>query len=121
MVFLLRFVRAALRSNDEVFLKTCQYLVDSFVVKVEFSTVSPSVRAAASVLGSLHLFSAVVLDEPASDCWTSTLVYYTKYDQDKITATTLAMLDVVYKAATNDTKYMGAYTKYKSYRQHKRL
>merc|ERR1719186_2355504 len=58
MVFLLRYARAALRSHDATFLETCQFLMDSYIVSSAYSSTLPSLRAAASVLGSLHQFSA---------------------------------------------------------------
>ena len=63
MVFLLRYVKAALRSGDEMFIETCQYLLDSFIVRLEYSCIVPSLRAAASVLAALSLFSSLVVDQ----------------------------------------------------------
>merc|ERR1719186_2315834 len=124
MVFLLRFSRAALRSSDSVFLETCQYLIDSFIIHKEFSSTRPSRLAAGAVLAASHLYSALVdadIETPPS-CWTPTLVHYSGYSKEEVEPVALSMLREVFKAATHeDYKYKGAYTKYKSQSQHNRL
>jgi len=121
MVFLLRYVKAALRSGDEMFIETCQYLLDSFIVRLEYSCTVPSLRAAASVLAALSLFSSLVVDQEVTSFWSATLVHYTGYTQDQLAPTALDLLDLVNQAARGETKLMGAHAKYKSNSQHKKL
>merc|ERR1719186_906830 len=121
MVFLLRYARAALRSHDATFQETCQFLMDTMYESSAYSSTLPSLRAAASVLGSLHLFSAVVVEE-GYECWTDTLVHYTGYRGEDVAAVAVAMLQEVAKAVENDEyKYRGAYNKFQSNSQHNRL
>ena len=122
MVFLLRFARAALRPDDSVFISTCQYLIDSFIIHAEFSSTRPSLLAAGAVLASLHLFSAAEDASTPPSCWTPTLVHYSGYAEGEVVPVARAMLREVFTAATEDDyKYKGAHTKYKSQSQHKRL
>ena len=124
MVFMLRFSRAALRSSDSVFLETCQYLIDSFIIHKEFSSTRPSLLAAGSVLAASHLYSAPVdaHTEAPPSCWTPTLVHYSGYSKAEVEPVALSMLREVFKAATDeDYKYKGAHTKYKSQSQQNRL
>lgn len=124
MVFLFRFARAASRPNDSTFMETAQYLIDSFIIHVEFSATAPSQLAAGAVLASLHLFSAPEVEDTDSppDLWSDTLVHYSGYSFEEVAPTALAMLKEVLRAATvEDYKYMGAYTKYKSNSQHGKL
>jgi len=121
MVFLLRFVRAAQRSNDTEFIATCQLLMDASIVHVSFSSTPPSLRAAGSVLASLHLFSAA-LEESGLECWNKNLVYYSGYSVGEVAPIAVAMLEEVARAAEDeDYKFNAVYTKYKSNSRHNRL
>ena len=54
--FLLRYARAALRSMDELFYDTCNYVMDSHLVLASHSCAPASQSAAASVLLSSLLY-----------------------------------------------------------------
>lgn len=118
MPFLKRYSRAALRGQDEKFIETCQYLIDSSVTDQCFSTTLPSQRAAASVLASSLLFSVLVNEEGPTDdeVWSITLRHYTKYHISDLVEIALNMFKSFY-----GRKYEGALKKYESNSMHQRL
>jgi len=117
MPFLKRYIRAALRSQDEPFLETCQYLIDASVVDEKFSTVVPSKQAAGSILGASLLFSLQAnQDTLREDIWTTTLEHYTQYKVEDILSVARTML-----SWQLDPQYKGASTKYTSNSMHNRI
>jgi len=125
-VFLLRFVRAALRSNDPVFLKTCQYMMDSHLHLASHASLLPSLIAASSVGATLLLYEVHSTDKypkvfTLADVCTPTLVHYTGY---KIGALKVVMSEMISHALAvwlDSSKFKGALKKYKSLSQHQRL
>merc|ERR1719232_1876818 len=80
-VFLLRFARAALRSMDDLFYDTCNYIMDNHLLLASHSCVPASQSATASVLLSslLYYVSAndntdITLSPSVEIIWTPTLV-----------------------------------------------
>jgi len=122
-VFLLRFSRAAFRSDDPEFLKTCQYLLDTHLPLPSHPSLPPSLLAASAVACSslLYYVSANASIPKVSTIWTPTLVYYTKYNLAMLLTTCQEMMDQVLAATTSTTKFTGALVKYKSMSQHQRL
>lgn len=123
MSFLKRYLRAALRGNDEPFLETCQYLIDGSIVDEGFSTVVPSKQAAASILGASLLFSLHVNQDEAEgpgeeDMWTPTLRYYTRYTLHEVVPVAKTMFKCIVEAGASG--YNGARVKYTSNSMHKR-
>jgi hypothetical protein len=116
--FLSRFTRAALRSEDLVFLKTCQLLTDCNLPHPSHSCLAPSLLAAAAVYVTSLLFniSANCESHQACSLWTTTLRHYTRYKQDEVVPAGLAMLQMFLSE-----KYSGVRTKYKSNSQHDKL
>eukprot|EP00088_Acartia_fossae_P024761 TRINITY_DN25654_c0_g1_i1.p1 TRINITY_DN25654_c0_g1~~TRINITY_DN25654_c0_g1_i1.p1 ORF type:complete len:413 (-),score=86.25 TRINITY_DN25654_c0_g1_i1:157-1395(-) len=119
MPFLKRYTRAALRSNDDKFLETCQYLIDGNIVDDCFSTVSPGQQAAASILAANLLYSMSVnkFEEPTEEeVWSLTLRHYTKcHVKDIINIVhTMIKLQLV-------SEFTGAKTKYTSNSMHQRI
>jgi len=122
-VFLLRYTRASLRSQDSEFLKTCQYLLDSHLPHSSHPCCTPSLVAAAAVLAtSLLNYLAVNNSFPKpSTIWTPTLVHYTTYNLTLLAPTSLQMVEQVIAAMLATSKFTGAMVKYKSHSQHQRL
>ena len=125
-MFLLRFVRAALRSDDPVFLKTCQYMMDSHLHLASHASLVPSLVAAASVGATLLLYEVhSTVNHPKvftlADVWTPTLVHYTGYKVGALKVVIFEMISHTLAACRDSTKYMGALIKYKSLSQHQRL
>merc|ERR1719186_2498842 len=119
MVFLKRFSRSANLLEDDMFYKTCQLLMDSYIVTKEYPSTPPSLRAASSVMGALQLYKAV---NKGSGQWTDNLKRDSGYSSDQVAPVALDMLEEVWKAATvEEYRYKGAYVKYKSNSLHKRL
>eukprot|EP00088_Acartia_fossae_P060970 TRINITY_DN7314_c0_g1_i1.p1 TRINITY_DN7314_c0_g1~~TRINITY_DN7314_c0_g1_i1.p1 ORF type:complete len:438 (+),score=100.11 TRINITY_DN7314_c0_g1_i1:47-1360(+) len=118
-----RFVRAACRSNDLKFVKTCQYLIESHAVDVKFPTVRPSLQVAGGVLGAILLFHVQANQDigniDLSSLWNATLVYYTNYGEDEVLPVTLDILRTL--TGENAGKYEGAYNKYLSESRHSKL
>jgi len=122
-VFLLRYVRAALRSEDPQFLKTCQYLLDSHLTNSSHASLPPSITAAAAVLASCLLYnlSNNHLTPSSSSIWTPTLVHYTTCNLSYLASVARDMVDQVLAAVLGTSKFTGATVKYKSLSQHQRL
>jgi len=122
-VFLLRFARAAFRSDDPEFLKTCQYLMDTHLPLPSHPCLPPSLLAAAAVACSslIYYVSANASLPTVSTIWTSTLVHYSNYNFAILMSTCQEMLDQVLAATISTTKFTGALVKYKSLSQHQRL
>ena len=125
-VFLLRFVRAALRSNDPVFLKTCQYMMDSHLHLASHASLVPSLIAASSVGATLLLYevhSTVKHPEvfTLADVWTPTLVHYTGYKIGALKVVMCEMISHALAACLDSSRFKGAWIKYKSLSQHQRL
>jgi len=126
-VFLLRFTRAALRGEDAEFLKTCQYFFDSHLPHPYHSSNSPSCLAAAAVACATLVYHQSANPEATSvsvspnTIWTPTLRHYSTYNLSSILATCKEMMNQVLAAASDNTKFIGSITKYKSYSQHQRV
>ena len=99
--FLSRFTRAALRSGEEEFYKTCTFLLDCHLVVNDHSSHLASHLAAAAVLAALTLYRAAVCSStspPVSaistiwTVWTPTLVHYTAYTVRDLAVTAEEML-----------------------------
>ena len=128
-LFLLRYIKAALREDDDQFLETCFYLLDSHLTNSLHSTIGNSKLAAAAVLSSCLLYhlSAIPESLPAlPELWTPTLQYYSGISLLKVKDVLCVVsnmldklrLNIEYK---NSDKETGTYNKYKSMSQHKRL
>jgi len=118
MSFLKRYLRSAMRNHEEIFVKTCQYLIDASLVDKAFSTILPSKQASASILASNVLFYVHAnTDEPTEDkMWSPTLKYYTKYSLEDVIYTARSMIK-----GLKTPEYSGAAQKYKSYSKHRRV
>ena len=126
-------MRAALRSNDPVFLKTCQYMMDSHLHLASHASLVPSLVAAASVGATLLLYEVhsmlyevhSTVNHPKvftlADVWTPTLVHYTGYKIGALKVVMFEMISHAMAACLESTKFMGAWVKYKSLSQHQRL
>ena len=125
-MFLLRFVRAALRSGDPVFLKTCQYMMDSHLHLASHASLLPSLIAASSVGATLLLYevhSAAKYPKVITleGVWTPTLIHYTGYKIGALKVVISEMIGHALAVCLDSTKFMGALIKYKSLSQHQRL
>ena len=129
----MRFVRAALRSDDPVFLKTCQYMMDSHLHLASHASLVPSLVAAASVGTTLLLYEvhSILYEDHSTvnhpkvftlaDVWTPTLVHYTGYKIGALKVVMFEMISHAMAACLESSKFMGAWVKYKSLSQHQRL
>jgi len=127
-VFLLRFARAALRSMDDLFYDTCNYIMDTHLLLASHSCVPASQSAAASVLLSslLYYVSAnddtdIILSPSVEIIWTPTLVHYSSYSHTDLLQISLEMVNQMIHTSAEDYKFRGAVTKYTSQSQHKKL
>jgi len=122
-VFLLRYARAALRSEDPQFLKTCQYLLDSHLTNSSHASLHPSTTAAAAVLASCLLYnlSSSSLTPASCSIWTPTLVHYTTCNLSYLASVSRDMVAQVLASSLGTSKFTGAAVKYKSLSQHQRL
>jgi hypothetical protein len=116
--FLPRYTRAALRSEDPTFLKTCQLLADCHLLNPSHSCVAPSLVAAAAVYVTSLLFNMSVHSglQPSCLLWTTSLLHYTSYTSYEVVPVGLAMLQMFVT-----DKYSGVRSKYRSNSQHERL
>jgi len=126
--FLLRYVRAALRSMDELFYDTCNYIMDSHLLISTHSCAPASQSAAASVLLSslLYFISAndsadAILSPSVETIWTPTLVHFSSYSHEDLFQICLEMVNQMILACAEDFKFRGAVNKYTSNSQHKKL
>merc|ERR1739838_409105 len=128
-LFLLRYTKAALREDDDQFVETCFYLLDSHLTNSLHSTIGNSKLAAAAVLSSCLLYHQSVNPEslPAlPELWTPTLQHYSGIflhqvkDVLSVVSNMLDMLRLNIENKNSD-KVAGTYNKYKSMSQHKRL
>jgi len=123
-VFLLRFTRAALRSEDSEFVKTCQYIMDTYLPHALHPCTPPSCLAAAAVASAILIYyiSSNLNDAISSTfIWTPTLIHYTTYSFSSIHNTCIMMLDQLRAATSSNAKLTGSLNKYKSLSQHQRL
>jgi len=123
-VFLLRYSRAALRAKDDKFYETCNYILDSHLAVFTHSCQPPSSTAASAVMlaNLLYNLAADERSQPSpEDVWTQTLVYYSNHYAKDLVAISLGMAEQMILACADDYKFRGAFTKYKSNSQHKRL
>jgi len=123
-VFLLRFTRAALRSEDSEFVKTCQFIMDTYLPHALHPCTPPSCLAAAAVASAslVYYVSSNPHDAiPLKFIWTPTLIYYTTYSFSSIHNTCIMMLDQLRAATSSNAKLTGSLNKYKSLSQHQRL
>merc|ERR1712013_401937 len=113
-VFLLRFTRAALRSEESEFLKTCQYFFDSHLAHPLHPSSPPSCLSASAVLcASLVYFISAnpeVTSVSQTAIWTPTLIHYTTYNLPSILGTFKDMINQVLLATTGATKLTGSLT-----------
>lgn len=123
--FLSRFTRAALRSGEEEFYKTCTFLLDCHLVVKDHSSHPGSHLAAAAVLAALTLYKAAVstTQDPAilATLWTPTLVHYTAYTISDLLVTAAEMLTQLILQYSEGSQFHGARIKYTSRSQHGQL
>merc|ERR1712025_224495 len=123
-VFLLRFTRAALRSEDSEFVKTCQYIMDTYLPHALHPYTPPSCLAAAAVASAIlvyHVSSNPNEAISSTFIWTPTLIHYTTYSFSSIHNTCIMMMDQLRAATCSNAKLTGSLNKYKSLSQHQRL
>merc|ERR1712142_654333 len=123
-VFLLRFTRAALRSEDSEFVKTCQFIMDTYLPHALHPCTPPSCLAAAAVASAIlvyHVSSNPTYAIPSTFIWTPTLIHYTTYSFSSIHNTCILMLDQLRATTCSNAKLTGSLNKYKSFSQHQRL
>jgi len=124
-VFLLRYTRAALRSNDEQFYETCCFIIDSQLVLPTHPCFRASeTAAAATLLSSLlyHLaFNGGHKAPEAQQIWTESLQHFSGFKIAEIVEPASMMVDQMILACNEDYKYRGAVKKYQSQSQHKKL
>jgi len=132
-LFLLRYTKAALRQDDDQFLETCFYLLDSHLTNILHSTIANSKLAAAAVLSSCLLYYLSANPEclPAlPELWTPTLQHYSgislRHIKDVLSVAS-NMLDIAAEhsmlniESKHSQEMIASYNKYKSMSQHKRL
>merc|ERR550534_740773 len=129
-IFLLRYARAALRSMDEFFYDTCNYIMDTHLLLAIHSCIPASQSAAASVLLSSLLYYVSANDSPdtivspspsVEIIWTPTLVHFSSYSHTDLLQISLEMVNQMIHASSEDYKFRGAVNKYTSNSQHKKL
>jgi len=126
-----RYVMAALRHNDQKFIKTCQLILETHMIHEQFPTVRPSLQVASSVGVALILFhvqavqfnkddTEIVLDSSdLADVWTKTLQYYTNYNLEDILPHAASILRNL--IVSHSGRFDGARKKYSSQSKHSRL
>lgn len=124
-VFLLRYTRAALRSNDEQFYETCCFIIDSQLVLPTHPCFRASETAAAATLLSLLLYHLAFnggQEVPEAQLiWTKSLEHFSGFKIGEILEPATIMVDQMIAACNEDYKYRGAVKKYQSQSQHKKL
>jgi len=124
-VFLLRYTRAALRSNDEQFYETCCFIIDSQLVLTTHPCFRASETAAAATVLSLLLYHLAFnggQEAPdAQQIWTKSLEHFSGFKIGEILEPATIMVDQMIAACNEDYKYRGAVKKYQSQSQHKKL
>jgi len=126
-VFLLRYSRAALRSNDhdKQFYETCCFIIDSQLVLPTHPCFKASETAAAATLLSLllyHLAANQGQEMPeVEQIWTKSLQYFSGFEIGEILEPASMMVNQMIAACNEDYKYRGAVKKYQSQSQHQKL
>jgi len=128
-VFLLRYTRAALRSIDDLFYDTCNYIMDCHLLLPNHSCVPASQSAAASVLLASLLYHVSDNDSTEDDAlavsaetiWTPTLVHFSSYSYVDLVQISLEMLNQMILVPEETYRYRGVFNKYTSNSQHKKL
>jgi len=126
-VFLLRYTRAALRSNDhdKKFYETCCFIIDSQLVLPTHPCFRASETAAAATLLSLllyHLAANQGQEVPeVEQIWTKSLQYFSGFEIGEILEPASMMVNQMIAACNEDYKYRGAVKKYQSQSQHQKL
>ena len=120
---MLRYAKAALRVDDESFLESCRYLMDSFLHRSTQPNTYPSHLAASSVLVASLLHFCMNNDALPleADVWTPKLVASSKLSIQDLKVISQEMISAVLEGSTDGAKFTGAFVKYKSFSQHKRL
>ena len=92
-VFLLRFSRAALRSHDEEFFKTCNFILDSHLIVSTHSCITPSLQAASATLLACLLYHQAKDHDAVHprDVWTKTLEHFSNYQVQDLVPTSKEM------------------------------
>jgi len=123
--FLLKYTRAALRSDDDQFYETCCFIIDSQLILPTHPCYLASETAAAATLLSLLLYHVAAnrgQEAPKmSQIWTETLVFFSGFQCGEILEQAILMVDQMIAACKDDCKYKGAIHKYQSNSQHKKL
>jgi len=116
--FFPRYTRAALRSEDPEFMKTCQLLLDSHLPSPSHACLAPSLLAAAAIYAASLLYNLAANPGacPTDNLWTPTLRHYTDYLEVEVSPVSLSMLDMFV-----NPKFTGTRIKYRSSSQHGRL
>jgi len=127
-VFLLRYARAALRSMDDLFYDTCNFIMDTHLLLANHSCFPASQSAGASILLSslLYYVSAndntdIILSPSVETIWTPTLVHFSGYSHTDLLQISLEMVNQMILTSAEDFKFRGAVNKYTSQSQHQKL
>jgi len=117
MIFLNRFIRAAFKQEDRMFIEACCFFLDATVPVTAYWALKTSKKCAAAVYAALCLVKpSTTSDEPL---WTPTLVYYTGYSKDRIYLLARQMLGLLEKTlAVAPGEDCGIRVKYNSHSRH---
>jgi len=122
MVFLNRFITAALREDEPLFKEACQFFLDSLITKSPQWAVKTSVKCAAAVLAALVLMpnkpNPIGAEE---ELWQPTLQFYTEYKKEDLLSLSDQMIQNLWQVNCTKTtreKVKGITDKYKSKSRH---
>jgi len=121
MIFLNRFMRAAFRQEDRMFVEACNFFLDATVTVVPYWALKTSKKCAAAVYAALCLVGGPsgMGGGGAEPLWTPTLVHYTGYSDDQICLLARQMLGLLEKTlAIAPDQDCGIRVKYNSLSRH---
>jgi len=128
MIFLHRFIRAAFRQDDRLFIEACCLLLDASITTAAYWSITTSKKCAAAVCAALALIPPESADgEPRNlnfnvDLWTPTLRYYTGYEYEQVELLGMQMLGVVEKIlCLHPEQDSGLRVKYSSVSRHQKF
>lgn len=123
MIFVHRYIKAALREDDKMFYEAAIFFMDSFLSSDDLWAIRPSKKAAAAVYAALHLIPNDSVDFFPDDdnLWTRNLQYHTQLREDQIILMARQMLDVlrqVVEKSSSEDGDCGLRNKYVSVSRH---
>jgi len=122
MIFLHRFIRAAFRQDDRMFIEACCLFLDTSITTASYWAITTSKKCAAAVCAALYLIPPpppVGGSNKDISFWTPTLCYYTGYTHQQVSLLARQMLGILEKTLCLPLETdSGLRVKYKSLSRH---